>query len=441
MEYVTRRRLTLAGEALLRTGKAIIDIAQEFGYDSREGFTRSFKAYMGVSPSKYRKYGLTAISQTIAKERQHMMYSKTTDEILRELNSFVVQARETSAPMRKFEIPGFPAYTMFWNRIADRIDALASDLNTQLGRIVSIAEHPDEITNRFNIVKVIDEVAFETNLLGFNAGLMVARSRPEQIPNQEPLAQSCLELARTATIQAGKVTAFLSELAALIFADMRETAGEKLDAAIAAGKKATASIIGYDYIRDEVAYLTDSLTSISTEEITASWLDDCLFKLNIISSAAQLQDVPRTPSDADRFDGLSAFAEALRDACDFFGTLPQPENTKTMERSDRKFLMDVTFQQNIMLFYTRGEIEKMRDVPDDAQKAALQSICEAINNTIQLARAATEKTACKEIADKLHSIYADMLVEADSLHEHGGAIRFLAVEFKALGDHVARYGE
>jgi len=53
MEYVTKRKLTLAGRKLLENNADIIDIALEYGYDSREGFSRSFKAYMGVSPTEY----------------------------------------------------------------------------------------------------------------------------------------------------------------------------------------------------------------------------------------------------------------------------------------------------------------------------------------------------------------------------------------------------
>ena len=55
MEYVTKRKLSLAGKALLETDADIIDIAMDYGYESRDVFSRSFKAYMGVSPSEYRK--------------------------------------------------------------------------------------------------------------------------------------------------------------------------------------------------------------------------------------------------------------------------------------------------------------------------------------------------------------------------------------------------
>ena len=56
MGYVNRRRLSLAAEELAGTKDSVLSIALKYGYDSHEGFTRSFKAYLGVTPTEYRKY-------------------------------------------------------------------------------------------------------------------------------------------------------------------------------------------------------------------------------------------------------------------------------------------------------------------------------------------------------------------------------------------------
>jgi AraC family transcriptional regulator len=69
MEYVTKRKIALAAAALLETDTGILDIALDYGYDSRDGFSRSFKAYMGVTPTEYRRRGLAAGSQKSVKER------------------------------------------------------------------------------------------------------------------------------------------------------------------------------------------------------------------------------------------------------------------------------------------------------------------------------------------------------------------------------------
>ncbi len=51
MEYVKKRRLTLAGTELVQTDASVLDTALKFGYGSHEAFTRAFKSYMGVTPS------------------------------------------------------------------------------------------------------------------------------------------------------------------------------------------------------------------------------------------------------------------------------------------------------------------------------------------------------------------------------------------------------
>ncbi|MBE5742678.1 MAG: AraC family transcriptional regulator [Clostridiales bacterium] len=50
-EYVRLRRLTLAGEEI-KSGKKITEIAFKYGYNSIESFTRAFKKFFGVVPSK-----------------------------------------------------------------------------------------------------------------------------------------------------------------------------------------------------------------------------------------------------------------------------------------------------------------------------------------------------------------------------------------------------
>ncbi|MDR1692740.1 MAG: helix-turn-helix transcriptional regulator, partial [Oscillospiraceae bacterium] len=184
MEYVTKRKLTLAGRELLETQATVLDIALRFGYDSHEGFLRAFKAYMGVTPSEYRKYGLTAISLITGRERDTMTYSNSTDEILRELNGFVVKAKETAAAARKCELCW---YKGFWDGIADRTDEFAAKLDVILTRVAAIAGHPDEITNRFTIIKAVEDIAFLSNVMALHVGLTAARGRPEDAKAMQPL--------------------------------------------------------------------------------------------------------------------------------------------------------------------------------------------------------------------------------------------------------------
>lgn len=50
MEYVRRRRLTLAAQELALTNARVIDVAMKFGYETPESFAKAFKRQHGISP-------------------------------------------------------------------------------------------------------------------------------------------------------------------------------------------------------------------------------------------------------------------------------------------------------------------------------------------------------------------------------------------------------
>ena len=55
-EYVRRRRMALSAKELIGSEIKIIDLALKYGYESPEAFTRSFKAFHGISPSDSRRF-------------------------------------------------------------------------------------------------------------------------------------------------------------------------------------------------------------------------------------------------------------------------------------------------------------------------------------------------------------------------------------------------
>lgn len=55
--YTKRRQLTEAARQLNCSGKTIIEIALEAGYDSQQSFSNAFKAMYKVSPDRFRKSG------------------------------------------------------------------------------------------------------------------------------------------------------------------------------------------------------------------------------------------------------------------------------------------------------------------------------------------------------------------------------------------------
>ena len=55
MEYLTRWRLQLAARRMLDTADSLTEIALGVGYDSDNGFNRSFRRYFGEPPARWRK--------------------------------------------------------------------------------------------------------------------------------------------------------------------------------------------------------------------------------------------------------------------------------------------------------------------------------------------------------------------------------------------------
>jgi len=55
-EYVRRRKMALSANELINNDVKIIDLSLKYGYESPAAFTRSFKAFHGLSPSVARKF-------------------------------------------------------------------------------------------------------------------------------------------------------------------------------------------------------------------------------------------------------------------------------------------------------------------------------------------------------------------------------------------------
>ena len=84
-----------------------------------------------------------------------MLYSKTADEMLRELNRLIVQARETADyTMKSLKKDSEAAvfYRQFWEFMAQRAQQMASSLSGALERITDIPGCPDQISARFLII-------------------------------------------------------------------------------------------------------------------------------------------------------------------------------------------------------------------------------------------------------------------------------------------------
>lgn len=430
MAYVSRRRLSLAAEELLKTDRTILEIALKYGYDSHEGFTRGFKAFMGVTPGEYRKYrpGSGCLPTKKEKEKSAMMYSKTTQEIIRELNGLIVQARETAAATRKEgTVPEAGAfYGRFWNYTADRAEAMADRLEKMTEEITAIQNRPDEISARFRMIKEIEDAAFEASITSFQTGLMISRAMPEQQAAFRILYDRYNDLAGNARMKSGKTAAFLQELAALIFQDMRKDALRKIQETTKAGKAAGEKLgdpgLPYGYIAESAAEIAEEISSLPLEKMTHRLLEDELVRLDTVILAKDM-DLFREPSHNALFEELSEFREKLRDTTEFFGSLSEEwvrTDSVTEEEPDR--MDQILFQEKILLFYLKGEIQKLRFSPAEAERtAALEEILNRLSRGLANGRQ-------EEITELIREGYREMIGESEKMGIYGGPVRYIAEE-------------
>lgn len=446
MGYVSRRRLALAAADLTETDESILTIALKYGYDSHEGFSRSFRTHMGVSPREYRKYHLSTYTTITRKERITMTYSKTTDEIIRNLNNLIAQIRETAEYTRKNNAAAPDAaafYSGFWEVIAAGTDTLAEELGTVLERITDLPQRPDEISARFLIMKALETSVLKSDLLTFQVKLMLARAKPEHRTAFEPITTQYAELARNARMKLCKIAEFFQELTTLIFQDMRERAAQKLRDAAAAGSLAAEKLsedssLPYGYLGDELGKIAEELSSLALEDVSVSILEDYLLRLEIVASAADL-DLLRMPSHRQLFDGIPAFRKQLEEALLFFRELSADvirelsgqEGKTTLEQTAGTGNDTLAFQGSILLFYLKGEVRKLRQLLSPEQQTAFDSICGKMS-TVTRHRREEEEVSPERRVEILREVYGMLSEQAETLGACGAPVRFLAEELLHL---------
>lgn len=59
VEYIRRRRLTLAAQELVAGNLRVMDVAVKYGYNSADAFARAFQNQHGISPSEARRHSKT----------------------------------------------------------------------------------------------------------------------------------------------------------------------------------------------------------------------------------------------------------------------------------------------------------------------------------------------------------------------------------------------
>ena len=445
MGYVARRRLYLAAGELAETKRSVLEIALRYGYDSHEGFTRSFKAHTGVTPTEYRKYHSAIRFPKRRKEQCTMESPKHMDELTKALNSLIVQAKETAAETKKFQKSNVQAvafYGQFWEFAAVRAEKMAEELENILNSAVTAVWGADEISTRFLLVKAIDSIAFDANVTAFHVGLMIARAMPEHQVVFQPLCACYDRLAQNARIKSRKMAEFLYELFDLILQDMRKQAKQKIQSAVDSGRAAAEMLsnpaLPYGYIADGIMAIAKGLHSLALEDVTLSSLTDAACTLETIRFAAYL-DILRVPQHRQLFDGVSDFKEKLDEAAKFFRdltgdslrTLGETENDSGGDIIEKRIYKNLSTQEGVVLFCLKGEIQKLGDAHLNAkQKTALNAICNKIDGAIKASHSPANEYEKNKVMELLCEAYDELMREAKELGPYGGAIQYLAQKGK-----------
>ena len=443
MHYVTKRKIYLAAKDLTTTRATILEIALKYGYESHEGFTRSFQAIMGVSPSKYRTYHLSPNYFQKQKGDFIMTYSKNTEQLIRELNALTVQTKETAFYTRKssLEITTAPAfYATFLNSVADQTDTIADNLQTILSRITDITQSPDQISNQFLLMKTIENTAFHAYVLSLQVGLTISRANPSHQQVFQPIYNRYRTFAKDAEVKLDRLFTFFNELILLIFSDMKKNVKQLLQNAVESGKLAAFVLTSddtypYAYIADEIKTITDTL-SMPLEEVTLSILEDCKFQLDMISFTADI-DTMRVPSHKQLFHRILTFQENIKETIEFFQllsttlsqTLSESEQASSASCSLRNSYKGRMSQIKILLFYLKGELQKLGDchlTPE--QRVAFDTICKELALIIQTSETKTDSTTFHYIDEKLRETYDKLIAQSNELGIYGSAIQYLAKE-------------
>jgi len=108
-EYIRNRRLSLAGQYLLKGNEKVIDIALRYCYETPESFSKAFRRFHGISPNQAKKEGtsLKSFNRLVIKiilEGGSIMDYKI---VKKEAFKVVVKTRLFSDETSQIEIPKF----------------------------------------------------------------------------------------------------------------------------------------------------------------------------------------------------------------------------------------------------------------------------------------------------------------------------------------------
>jgi AraC family transcriptional regulator len=244
MEYVKKRRLQQACAALCETNATVLDIALRFGYSSHEGFTRAFKGCYGISPSRYRRKN----TNSLLKEEISMIPTEIMQKmdkyiavITRELNDLsdygVTMAGNWEKEAKAIGNEGKTALILIMElqNFAQKVKRVAGEVKDITENNPTVYELSEKI---YNPMKMLDDIAFQMNLLRFFGGIEIARmgeAHEKFMEFDRELEKHCDRTRFTKTS-----ISLLQELGTLLKKEIKREALTQINAAITELRKVAA---------------------------------------------------------------------------------------------------------------------------------------------------------------------------------------------------------
>lgn len=137
-EYIRRRKMSLAAVDLM-SGKKVIDVALQYGYDSPTAFNRAFKNIHGVAPSKIIEEGISIKAfppihfQISIKGESEMNYRIVKKEAFKIIG--------VSMPLEKELEKNFEIVPQMWGRVSTdgTMAKLMSMINTEVKGVLGVS--------------------------------------------------------------------------------------------------------------------------------------------------------------------------------------------------------------------------------------------------------------------------------------------------------------
>ncbi len=336
MEYVKRRRLLRACAALADTDESVLNVALRFGYESHEGFTRAFKAYFGVPPSRYRK------NIKSVRERKIMLSNALTKNIGRHMGTITecLQAAKneleiiTASAERAAGLAGTPRNGTIlvliseWKNIAGKISAISEISGAFLKGGPTVYDLTDKV---YGLLKNLDETSFQMNILSCFSNIETARMGGREKEIFSEVNERFAVLRDTVVNNRKDAEAVIESLAAMIKDEIKDEAGSRiksisalLNAAAGEGDRLAfearevedawsgVGIIGR--LKNEIIKRTEAVRKIGVPDAEAlNKLETYAFHMNIATFNASVEAARSGPEGGEHDRGVYKLARGIRE--------------------------------------------------------------------------------------------------------------------------------